>query len=137
MATKVMSARVFSIQIKKALEDKKMTQSELARKTGVTETSISRYLSGQREPKWSCAVDILSALDCSCIELERIEMEKTTDEIKEEILGQIAGLEEDIEVLKSNIAEAKTLIQNAKTVTDLEQIEEFDLEKGLNIIELF
>ena len=58
-------------------------------------------------------------------------------EIKEEILGKIAGLEEDIEVLKSSIEEAKTLIENAKTVTDLEQIEEFDFEKGLNIIELF
>lgn len=64
-------------------------------------------------------------------------MGKTTDEIKEEILNQITWLEEDIEVLKNNIAEAKTLMQNAKTVADLEQIEEFNFAKGLNFIELF
>ena len=38
-------------KIEEALSDINMTQKELAKKTGVTEATISRYLSGARNPR--------------------------------------------------------------------------------------
>lgn len=41
----------FAIRLKKALEFRKMTQAELAEKTGITKGAISQYLKGEYEPK--------------------------------------------------------------------------------------
>lgn len=45
------------------LEKKGMTQRELANEIGVTETSISRYISGQRVPKANIVVYMADTLD--------------------------------------------------------------------------
>ena len=45
------------------LEKKGMTQRELANVIGVTETSISRYISGQRVPKSNIVVYMADALN--------------------------------------------------------------------------
>lgn len=45
------------------LEKKGMTQRELANEIGVTETSISRYISGQRVPKAHIIVYMADALN--------------------------------------------------------------------------
>ncbi len=45
-----------------ALQEKLMTQKELADKVGVTEAVISRYISGTREPKPDMLANIATAL---------------------------------------------------------------------------
>ena len=44
-------AKAFGEHLKSLLEEKGMTQAELARRTGMTEASVSRYISGQRTPR--------------------------------------------------------------------------------------
>lgn len=41
----------FIKRLRKILEDKNMTQRELARLAGVTEVTVSRYLNGERKPR--------------------------------------------------------------------------------------
>ena len=43
--------RNMACQITDLLSQKKMTQKELALKTGITESSISHYVKGNREPR--------------------------------------------------------------------------------------
>ena len=45
------------------MKKKGMTQRELANQIGVTETSISRYISGQRVPKSNIVVYMADALN--------------------------------------------------------------------------
>lgn len=53
-------------RIKEQLEKNKMSQRELAEKTGITEVTISRYVSAQRVPKATEIKKIADALNCSC-----------------------------------------------------------------------
>ena len=53
----------------------------------------------------------------------------TIEEKKKKLYENIAQLEEEIEILKGNIAEFKQILEKIQT--------EDDIEKGLNIIELF
>ena len=48
-------AKAFGEYLKSLLEEKGMTQAEFARRTGMTEASVSRYISGQRTPRISQA----------------------------------------------------------------------------------
>lgn len=50
-------------RIKPMLEKRGMTQRDLAHKIGVTEVSISRYISGERMPKANIVVYIADALN--------------------------------------------------------------------------
>ena len=50
-------------RITEALTTNKMTQKELASRIGVTETVISRYISGDREPKPEMLANIATALN--------------------------------------------------------------------------
>ena len=56
---------IFAERLKEILSDK-MTQSELSKKTGITEVTISRYANGQRVPKATEIVKIAQALNVSC-----------------------------------------------------------------------
>ena len=59
-------AKAFGEYLKSLLEEKGMTQAELARRTGITEASVSRYISGQRSPRimqayrmaWAIGIDM-------------------------------------------------------------------------------
>lgn len=44
-------AKAFGEYLKSLLEEKGMTQAELARRTGITEASVSRYINGNRSPR--------------------------------------------------------------------------------------
>ena len=46
-----------------------LTQQQLARKTGVSRVSISRYESGQREPTLTIAAKLAAALGCTIEDL--------------------------------------------------------------------
>lgn len=59
-------AKAFGEHLKNLLKEKGMTQVELARRAGVTEASVSRYISGQRSPRitqayrmaWAIGIDM-------------------------------------------------------------------------------
>ena len=57
----------------------------------------------------------------------------TIEEKKEELYEYIAQLEEEIEILKGNIAEFKQILEKIQTEDDIEKYKDFDIEKGLNI----
>lgn len=57
--------RVFAERTKALLEEHGMTQRELAEQVGITEVSISRYMSGQRIPKATVIVKCAKALGVS------------------------------------------------------------------------
>ena len=50
---------------------------------------------------------------------------------------ELQRLKDDIRVLNSNIDEAEKLIDQVKTKEDLDNLTDFDIGKGLKIIELF
>ena len=57
---------VLSKRLKELLEKNNMSQRELAEKIGITEVTISRYISAQRVPKATEILKIADALNCSC-----------------------------------------------------------------------
>ena len=61
----------------------------------------------------------------------------TIEERKQAMNCYLEQLEEEIETLKENISEFKKKLEKALTDDDFEMLKYFDMEKGLNIIELF
>lgn len=59
----------FSAKLKALLKERGMKQAELARRLGSTQTSVCRYVSGQRIPTVDVAVLIADALNVSMDEL--------------------------------------------------------------------
>lgn len=59
----------FGERMKLMLESKGMSQSVLARKSGITEVSISRYIKGDRVPNVKALKRIAEALECSVSDL--------------------------------------------------------------------
>ena len=55
-------AEAFGEYLKRLLEEKGMTQAELARRTGLTEASVSRYINGSRIPRISQAYEIAQVI---------------------------------------------------------------------------
>lgn len=55
-------AKDLGMRITKALKDQNMTQKELGSRIGATETVVSRYISGSREPKPEMLANIATAL---------------------------------------------------------------------------
>lgn len=55
----------FAIRLRKALEERSMNQSELSKKTGIRQSSISDYLNDRYEPKQDKVEAIANALDVS------------------------------------------------------------------------
>ena len=60
-------------------------------------------------------------------------------EIKAKAHEQLAALKEEIKILNANIAEFEKVLEKINTEEDLEKYsdDDFDIEKGLNIIQLF
>ena len=61
----------------------------------------------------------------------------TIEERKQAMNCYLEQLEEEIETLKKNISEFKEKLEKAQTDDDFEMLKYFDMEKGLNMIELF
>ncbi|MEA4831600.1 MAG: helix-turn-helix transcriptional regulator [Oscillospiraceae bacterium] len=55
----------FAAQLKKAMVERNMSQSELSALTGIGKSSISQYISGKNEPKDIAIKKIADALECS------------------------------------------------------------------------
>ena len=58
-------------KIKKQMELLGMTQKDLARETGLTESAISRFINGQRQPRLYNLIKIADALEMTVDELVR------------------------------------------------------------------
>ena len=90
-------------RIKGLLKKRGLTQKELAEKVGVTEVSVSRYISGERTPKGLVIANMANALH-------------TTSDY-------LLGIEEDITKKQKTIAEitgdAKEDSEKSKTVTGI------------------
>lgn len=55
--------------VKKAMKDKGINQKELSHLTGITESSICRYLKGERTPRIDIITNFSKALDLNIEEL--------------------------------------------------------------------
>ena len=64
------------MRITETLQKRGMTQKELARRIGVTEAVMSRYISGDREPKPDVLANIATALHTTSDFLLNIECEE-------------------------------------------------------------
>ena len=60
-------------------------------------------------------------------------------ERKAKAYEQLAALKEEIKILNANIVEFEKVLEEINTEEDLEKYsdDDFDIEKGLNIIQLF
>lgn len=66
---------VFQKNIRRLLLENELNQAELARKTGLSEATISRYISGSRLPTSRALCKLTKALNCTSDDLfeEKIE----------------------------------------------------------------
>ena len=60
----------------------------------------------------------------------------TIEEKKKQSYENIAQLEEEIEILKGNIEEFKQILEKIQTEDDIEKYKNFDIEKGLDILDI-
>ncbi len=80
--------------IKKELENKQMSQKQLCQITGISESAMSKYLSGKKEPRSDMLSKIARALDVSMYQLLGIqEKEGTTFDICKTALLARSGSE--------------------------------------------
>jgi len=56
-------------QLNKLIEKKLIKKSLLARELGISNTSLSRYISGERKPRLTIAKKLADILECSVEEL--------------------------------------------------------------------
>ena len=61
----------------------------------------------------------------------------TIGEKKQAMNCYLYQLEEQIEILKENISDFREKLEKAQTDDDFELLKYFDMEKGLNMFELF
>lgn len=53
---------IFSLRLKEILEEKKMTVYRLSKKTGISQSTLSRYINGERQPLFQNVVAIANTL---------------------------------------------------------------------------
>lgn len=95
----------FSARLREALDDKGMKQADLARATGMCSAAISRYLSGEYEPKQKAIHKLATALSVSEFWLygfevprERSEEQKKSDHLAE-VVAKLRNDSEFFEVV--------------------------------------
>ena len=60
---------IFKKNLKRLLEQNNLNQAEFAKKIGVTEAAVSRYINGSRIPSTKIVGKIIKTLNCSYSEL--------------------------------------------------------------------
>lgn len=60
----------------------------------------------------------------------------TVEEKKQKWYEEIAQVRKEIEILRKNVDEFEQIVNSIKTEEDLEKYKDFDVEKGLEILEL-
>lgn len=97
----------FNERIRMLLEEQHLSQKDLAQKAGITEASMSKYLSGERTPRIDVVVNLANALGVTA----------------DELIGN------EIENDKMNLARMKTVL--ARGLEDLSKEEKNELIKFL------
>lgn len=97
----------FNERIRMLLEEQHLSQKDLAIKAGITEASMSKYLSGERTPRIDVVVNLANALGVTA----------------DELIGN------EIENDKMNLARMKTVL--ARGLDDLSKEEKNELIKFL------
>lgn len=97
----------FNERIRMLLEEQHLSQKDLAKKAGITEASMSKYLSGERTPRIDVVVNLANALGVTA----------------DELIGN------EIENDKMNLARMKTVL--ARGLEDLSKEEKNELIKFL------
>ena len=59
----------FAKNLKKEMIEREVSRDELAKETGISPSSISKYCSGERKPGWDALMRIKNALGCDIGEL--------------------------------------------------------------------
>ena len=81
-----------------------MKEKELAKKIGVTEVSVSRYINGIRTPSVNVAIKIARAFNCSVEDLFIIENERN---IRPEAIEQYKKYQKEFENLLNKMKDLK------------------------------
>ena len=92
--------------IAKCRKDKKLTQSELAEKLGVTDKSIGNWENGRNMPDLSLFKPLCDELDITINELlsgEKIKKEKYQEKFEENIINTIDYSTKRINIIKNNL----------------------------------
>ena len=53
----------FAMNLKKLMIEREMTAADIARKTGMTQATLSRYINGKRIPRLNSVIKIAKALN--------------------------------------------------------------------------
>jgi DNA-binding XRE family transcriptional regulator len=78
-----MDAEQFGNALKRLRAQRKLTQKQLAEKSGLSQNAISHWENGEREPGWSAVVQLAKALGVDCRAfLESIEPEQKRPQAK-------------------------------------------------------
>lgn len=62
-----------SVNIRRILDARRMTQKALADETGLSQTTINKYFNGQAQPTLGNAIKIAKALDCTLYDIAYFE----------------------------------------------------------------
>ena len=92
--------------IAKCRKDKKMTQSELAEKLGVTDKSIGNWENGRNMPDLSLFKPLCKELDITINELlsgERLKKEEYQEKFEENIINTIDYSTKKINIIRNNL----------------------------------
>ncbi|HBN00292.1 MAG TPA: transcriptional regulator [Firmicutes bacterium] len=76
----------FNERVKMFMNEKKMTQKQLAEKTGITEASMSKYLNGERTPRIDVVANLSKALGVTTDDLIGNEVEDAPSFAKRKVL---------------------------------------------------
>ncbi len=85
-------SKQFGERLSAILHEKNITQKELAARINTTEATLSRYISGEREPKACVLAEIATALDLSSDYLLGIEKYKFDFKKAQKVLTENASV---------------------------------------------
>ena len=69
MMSKFDAKMIFGDNLKKCMEDARITQRELAEETGISQPTISRYINGDQLPSFEAIINMSEVLCCDYNEL--------------------------------------------------------------------
>ena len=82
----------FAIQLKQAMNDKGISQAELAAKIGKGKSSVSQYLSGKNIPKEDVQIRIAEVLGCTVEDLNSEPLQTDSNEPKKISVAECAKM---------------------------------------------
>ncbi len=99
-------------KVKHIMRRKNINQKDLADMCGVTEAAMSRYLSGNRQPKSEVLANMATALDTTSNDLLGLEEQAQADEVFRFVARNVSGISQDvkmklIQLLSSSESEEK------------------------------